>query len=130
MTPNLAGGHLLDGAVLGIAVGLPHVTRRVFAALARVAFAADAVHGDGQGFVRFLADGAVGHGAGFEAPENRLHRLDFLQRDRLGSRLQIQQAAQRAGLLCLVIDLRGITLESLVVPVAAGFLQRSEPFAD
>ena len=100
-----AGGDLLDGAVLGIAVGLGHVAGRVFAAFAGVALAADAVHGDGQGFVRFLADGAVGHGAGLEALEDRLDRLDFLERDRLGSRLQFQQAAQGAGLLGLVVDL-------------------------
>jgi hypothetical protein len=39
----------------------------VLAALAAVAFAADAVHGDGLGFVGLLADGAVGHGTGLEA---------------------------------------------------------------
>src|SRR5262249_23107230 len=50
--------HLLDGAVLRVAVGLRLVAGRVFAALAGVALAADAVHGDRQRLVRFLADRA------------------------------------------------------------------------
>src|SRR4029079_1635472 len=57
------GGDLLDGAVLGVAVRLREIARRIFAAFAGVALAADAVHGHGQGLVRFLADGPVGHGA-------------------------------------------------------------------
>ena len=58
-----AGGDLLDGAVLRVAVRLRRVAGRVLAALAGVALAADAVHGDGQRLVRFLADRAVGHRA-------------------------------------------------------------------
>ena len=54
-----AGGHLLDGAVLRVAVRQRHVAGRVLAAFAGVALAADAVHGDGQRLVRFLADRAV-----------------------------------------------------------------------
>ena len=39
--------------------GIEHVALRIFAALAGVALAADAVHRDGQRLVRFLADRAV-----------------------------------------------------------------------
>src|SRR3989304_2900634 len=42
------------------------------AALAGVALAADAVHGDGQRLVRFGTDGAEGHGAGGESLEQAL----------------------------------------------------------
>ena len=38
-------------------------------------------------------------------------------------RLQFQQAAQRAGLLGLVVDQLGVILERLVIAVAAGLLQ-------
>src|SRR5690242_10918536 len=41
-----ARGHLLDGTVLRVSVRQRPVAVRVFAALARVALAADAVHGD------------------------------------------------------------------------------------
>ena len=63
-----------------VAVGQRLVARRILAALARVALAADAVHGDGQGLVRLLADRAVGHGAGLEALHDRLDRLHLVQR--------------------------------------------------
>ena len=67
---------------LRIAVGDRHVARRVFAAFAGVALAADAVHGDGQRLVRFLADRAVAHGAGLEALHDGLDRFDFLDGNR------------------------------------------------
>ena len=73
-----AGSDLLDGAVPGIAVGIVHVARGIFAAFAGVALAANAVHRDGERFVRFLADGAVGHRAGFEPLDDRFNRFDFL----------------------------------------------------
>src|SRR5262249_55668054 len=61
-----AGRDLLDRAVLGIAAVVgPLIALGVFAALTGIALAADAIHGDRQRLVSFLADGAVGHGAGF-----------------------------------------------------------------
>ena len=56
----------------------------VFAALAGVGLAADAVHGDGQRLVRFLGNGAERHGAGGEALDDLRGRLDFFERHRLG----------------------------------------------
>ena len=67
-------GHLLDGAAPRIAVGVGSVAGLVLAALAGVGFAADAVHGDGQRLVGFLADGAEGHGAGGEALDDLRRR--------------------------------------------------------
>ena len=65
-------GHLLDGAVFGVAVRLDHVAGRVFAALASVALAAEAVHGNGQAFVCLLANRAVGHRPALETPGDLL----------------------------------------------------------
>ena len=61
-----AAGHLLDGAAAAVAVGVGREADRVFAPFARVALAADAVHGDGQRLVGFARDRAVGHRAGGE----------------------------------------------------------------
>ncbi len=88
--------HLFDGAVARIAVGIEDVAGRVFAAFAGVALAADAVHGDRQGFVGFLADRAVGHGAGLEALHDRFDRFHFFKRDGLLVEFELQQPAQGA----------------------------------
>ncbi len=50
--------HLLDRAAAQVAIGIRLEARLVFAALAGIGFTADAVHGDRQRFVRFLADRA------------------------------------------------------------------------
>ncbi len=51
-----AAGHLLDRAAAQIAVGVGLEAGFVFAAFAGVRHAAEAVHGDGEGFVRFFAE--------------------------------------------------------------------------
>ena len=66
-----------------VAVGVGLEARFVFAAFAGVRLAADAVHGDRQRLVRFLADRAERHRAGGEALDDLLRRLDFLERNRL-----------------------------------------------
>ena len=88
--------HLLDRAAPQIAVGVWLEALFVFAAFARIRFAADAVHGDGQRFVRLFADGAERHGAGGKALHDFFRGLDFFERDRLRRFLQLHQAAQRA----------------------------------
>ena len=87
-----AGGDLLDGAVLRVPVRHGHVAFGVFAAFTGVAFAANAVHGDGERLVRLLADGAVTHGARFEALHDALHRLDLFDGNGL-CLLEFEQAA-------------------------------------
>src|SRR6266699_1065973 len=62
---------LLDPAVTRIAVRIRKIAFRVFTTLAGVALAADAIHGDGQRLVRFLADRTIRHRACLEA-------LDYL----------------------------------------------------
>src|SRR5207237_3199793 len=69
------GGHLLDRAPTPVTVGIAPVPRRVLAALAGIRAPADAVHRDGEGLVRLLADGAVGHRASGEPLQYRLDRL-------------------------------------------------------
>src|SRR5579872_1702661 len=56
-------GDLLDGAAAKISVGVGLESCLVFSTFAGVGFAADAVHGDGQSLVGFLADGPERHGA-------------------------------------------------------------------
>ena len=101
-----AGRHLLDRAAAPVAVGVALETLFVFAAFAGVGLAADAVHGDGQRLVRFLADGPERHGAGGEALHDLAGRLHFFERNgfRAGflRRSEFHQAAQRAEFAVLL----------------------------
>src|SRR5579862_4958441 len=58
-----SGSHLLDGAAAQISVGVWYIASLVLAALTGIGFSTDAIHGDGESLMRFLADGAEGHGA-------------------------------------------------------------------
>src|SRR5436190_12878638 len=118
-----ARGDLLDGAVFGIAIGLEGIAGRVLAAFTGVAFAAETVHGDRKRFVRFLADRAVAHGAGLETLHDGLDRLDFLDGDRRIGPAEIQQAAQRAMIVGLLVDEARVILEDLIAAGPAGELQ-------
>src|SRR5262249_12371238 len=93
-----------------------------------VALAANAVHGDGQRFMRFLTDRAVGHRPGLEALHDARDRLNLLQRDRRPSGLQLKQAAQRAEALGLIVDERAVFLEDLVVVRPDGVLELVDRF--
>jgi len=118
-----AGGDLLDGGVLGVALLVgPGEARRILAAFAGVGLAADAVHGDGERLVRLLRDGAVGHGARLETLHNLFGRLDLLEGDRRAG-LELEQAAQRAEVLPLVVDDLRVALEGRVAAGARGLLQ-------
>src|ERR1035441_10311405 len=117
-----AGRDLLDGAVLRVAVRHRHVALRVFAAFTGVALAANAVHGDGERLVRFLTDGAVAHGARLEALQDALDRFHLFDGDGLDL-LEVQQAPQRAPVPVLLIDQRGVFLESLLAAGAHRRLQ-------
>ena len=72
-----ARGDLLD---LGILLGA--VARRILAALAGVGAAAEAVHRDRQRLVRLGRERAERHAGAIEARQDRLERLDLLDRDR------------------------------------------------
>src|SRR6185437_14376958 len=117
-----ARGHLLDGAVLRVAVRQRRVAVGIFAALSGVALAADAVHGDRERLVRLLADRAVGHGAGLEAPDDTVDRLDFLQGYRLRRR-ELQQSPQGRERLRLIVDQLRIRLVRGIAARAYRLLQ-------
>ena len=57
-----------------------------FAAFTGVGTCADGVHGDGEGLVRLLRDGAVAHGAGGETLDDLAGRFDLADVDRFAIR--------------------------------------------
>src|SRR5580658_6980924 len=119
-------GHLLDGAAAQVSAGIGLEAFFVFPALAGVGFAADAVHGDGQGFVRLFADGAERHGARGEALHDFFCRLNFVERDRLFTLLQLHQTAQSRHVRALLVDEIGVFLEGLKAIFAHRLLQLAD----
>ena len=115
-----ARSHLLDGALLAVAVGKRLVALGILATFAGVRLRSQPVHGDGQGLVGLGRDRAVAHGTGREPLDDRLDRLDFLDRHRLALvELELEQAAQRAEPLGLLVDHARILLED-IVPAGLG----------
>ena len=113
MTPKRADATCLIALRRRVPVGIGHESLFVLAALARVGLSADAVHGDRQGLVRFLADRAERHRAGGESLHDLGSRLDVVQRNRRAGRFQIEHAAQHQEIAVLLIhDVREL-LESL-----------------
>ena len=87
---------LLDRARSGIAVRIRNVAGGIFAAFSRVAAPANAVHCDGERFVRFFADRAERHRACRKSLHDRLDGLHFFHRDWIFFEFEIHQPAQRA----------------------------------
>ena len=109
-----------------IAVGIALEAFFVFAAFAGVRHAAEAVHGDGQRLVGLFADGAEAHGAGCEALDDLLGRLDFVQRHGLVRVLELEQAAQRAEVAVLIVEQISVFLEGGRVVLPHGVLQLAD----
>ncbi len=146
-----ARGHLLDAAAQRIAIEqrqidfdvgranhafervadldrnafeLVAVARSVFAALAGVAFAANAVHGDGQRGVGFGADRSQRHGSAGKALDDVFGRFDLVDGNGLGRvKLELKQAAQRHLAQALVVDQLGVFLVGVPVVGAGAVLQ-------
>ena len=114
--------HLFDGGIFRIAIRHPNITLGIFAALAGVALAANAIHRNRQRFVGFFTDGAVRHGAGLEAFQNTFDRLNFINRNRITG-LEVQQTTQRRKILRLIVDQRGVGHVSCVAARAHRLLQ-------
>ena len=117
-------GDLLDRTVLRVAVIVEAIAGRILASFAGVAFAADAVHGDGQCFVRFLADRAIRHRTRFE-PTCTMASTFSTSSIGIGfpGELEIKQPRNVHNLLVCVLTNSRILLENLVTSRAAGKLQ-------
>ena len=104
-----AAGHLLDGRTLGVAVRQRDEALGVFAALAGVRLAADAVHGDGEALVGFRGDRSEAHGTGGETLDDLGGGLDLVQRNlaAVGPVVERQQATQRRAPGALLVGLLG-----------------------
>ena len=109
-----------------IAVRIGNEPRFVLAALAGIRFSADAVHGDGQRFVRFLADRAEGHRAGRKSLHDFGGGLDFVERNGRAVRLELKHAAQHLQVAILLVhDVREFA-EGLEFRFAHGVLQLAD----
>ena len=118
------GRDLLDRAAPRVAVRVGGVAVGVLAALARVAPAAEAVHRDRERLVHLLADRPVGDRAGAEPLDDRLDRLDLLDRHgRAQALLEGEQPAQRRQPVGLLVDGLRVLLEDVVAARAGGVLQ-------
>src|SRR3989442_7174405 len=90
-----AGSDLFNSAVARVSVVVCEVARRILAAFPRIAFASDAVHCDGQGFMRFFAYGTVGHRACLETSDDIRYRLDLFDGYWSPRRLKFHQPTKR-----------------------------------
>ena len=120
-----SGGHLLDGGAAGVTVGVGDEAGFVLTAFARVAAATDAVHGDGESFVRFLGDGAEGHGAGGETLHDFGGGLHIFERDGVAL-FELEEASQGAQSAVLFIHRVGVFLEGFEAFFANGLLQLAD----
>ena len=118
-----SGGHLLDGAPARVAIGVARVAGGILSALAGIGLAAHAVHGDGERLVGLETDGPVGHRAGGEAGEDRLHRLDLLDGDGPLRRLEGEEPPQGREVAGLLVHRARVVLEDPVLAAAGGVLE-------
>ena len=87
---------LLDRRAAEVAVGVRREARRILAALAGVALAAEAVHRDGERLVALGRDRAEAHRARAEALDDLARRFHRVERQGFEVRAELEQAAQRA----------------------------------
>ena len=118
-----SAGHLLDGAIAAVAVGVELIAGRVFAPFAGVALGAQPIHGDRQRLVGFFRDRPVRHRARGKPFDDLGGRLDFVQRDRLLGLFEFQQAAEREQLPLLLVDQLAVFVELFATVQPRGVLQ-------
>ena len=92
------------------AVRLGDESPRVFAALAGVGLAAEAVHRARQGAVRLQGDGTVGHGPGAEPLDDVARGLNLVDGHGLPIRLERDHTSEVAPLVELVGDVRVLSV--------------------
>ena len=122
--PETPRGHLLHRRAPRVPVRVRHVAFGVLPSLTGVGAGADAVHGDGEGFVGLGGDGPVRHRPGGESPHDLRDGLDLVDRHRWPSvRAEPEQASQRRQALGLRVHERGVLLEHVVAARSCGVLQ-------
>ena len=124
--PEASAGDLLDRAATVFAVRSDDIPRRILAALAAVAAAAETVHGDRQRFVHLLAQRPETHRARHEPAQDRFFRLDLFKRHRRTRGPDREQPAQRALPFGLVVVHPGVLLVQLPVARPRGLLQGAD----
>ena len=119
-------GHLLDRAPAQIAIRVRLEATLILSAFAGVGLPADAVHGNRQSLMRFLADRAEGHGARRKALHDFGGGLDFLERNGGRGRLEIEHAAEHLEIAVLLVhDVRKLT-EGLEFRLPHGMLELAD----
>ena len=108
-------GYLLHGAAPPVPVRITREARGVFTAFAGIALATEPVHRDCEVLVRLRGDRSHGHRTCHEPVEDRLRRLDFLDRHRLIGVLEVQQSANSCQGTALIVDQPGIVLEDPIL---------------
>ena len=92
---------MFDRAVRPIAILAALEALGIFAALAAVGFAADAVHRDGEALMGLGAQCAERHAGGGETLADVFDRLDFVDRHRtVGHGEHLKEVAERDGRIC------------------------------
>ena len=123
-----ARSHLLDRRSDRVAIIQRNVAGRVFAAFARVGTGAHPVHGYGQGSVRFPGNRTEGHRPGRQPFDDFSGGFYFIQRQRLGGKAELEQAAQVTKMISLIVHRLAVPLELLIVAGTDGMLQQSNGF--
>src|SRR5574337_680088 len=121
--PEATGGDLLYCAATPVAVGIRYEASGILAPLSGIRPGAQPVHGNSQRFVGLLADGAVRHGPGGEALEDRLDGLNLFDWNRLLGALELEQPPKGAQVLAGIVDQRGVLLEDGILAGPCRVLQ-------
>ena len=116
-----SAGHLLNGRTPVPVTSCGIQTFLAFSALTGVGFAVKHIHSQGQGFVCFLRNGAIGHSPCFKAFHNVIHAFHFLQRKGMFCKPKVHKTAEVSASLC-VYHLC-IFFKHAVIPQTGGFLQ-------
>src|SRR4030095_4109670 len=87
----------------------------IFTAFAGVALAPDAIHGNGQRFVSFLADRTVRHRTRLETLDDCFDRFNFVNRNGIAGRPEFHQTTQRTQFTRLIVHAIAVLLECRVV---------------
>src|SRR6266496_93835 len=118
-----AGGDLFNRAVTRVSIRIKEISIRIFAAFAGVALATEAIHGNSQRFVCFLADRPIGHRACFESSDYRVDRLDLFDWNWPARWPELHQSAQGVKLARSIVDALAVFLEGIIVAGATSVLK-------